>query len=57
MTLNELSKYFNDNKYFSALEELYILFEENSISIKDRKEILKQVYQYNKKIYKNNNKR
>ena len=48
---NLLSKYFNDNKYFSALEELYILFEENSISIKDRKDILKQVYQYNKKIY------
>lgn len=46
-----LDKYFENNKYIVSLEELYMLFEKNSLSLKQRKDILKQVYEYNKKVY------
>lgn len=52
-----LNEYFSNNKYFSSLEELYMLFEQESIPLKDRKEILKQIYSHNMKIQKTEQKK
>ena len=51
--INEfLEKHYKEEKYIVSLEELYLLFEQESISIKDRKDILKKVYEYNKLLQK-----
>lgn len=43
-----LESYYSDNKYIFNLEDLYILLEK--LTLKERKEFLIQVYQYNKKL-------
>lgn len=51
--INEfLEKHYKAEKYIVSLEDLYLLFEQETISIKDRKEILKKVYEYNKHLQK-----
>lgn len=44
-------EYMSKNKYISCLEELYVLFEENNISLNEKITIMKEIYLYNKKIY------
>lgn len=53
--MNEIEKlineYIKENKYISCLEDLYILFEKNNISFKERISVLTRVFKYNNKIY------
>lgn len=53
--MNEIQELINGhmqkNKYISCLEDLYVLFEKNSISYSERCIILKEIYKYNKKVH------